>query len=176
MDEQTKAVVTIKCPHCAEELKDVVFEFVDPGMPVRLTCAFCGEGIWLKVLGVNDDGTARIQIGVTVTPENVTDLLKECGGKCPTCGREFKASQERKYKLMPTLEIVRQGNRLTPNGIAVVIKRLCDEDVIPAVFVSRENARGSDSIVVELRWNDLEAAERGLVIYGTKIPEIGGAE
>lgn len=171
MDEQTKALVTIECPHCQSENADLELVVVDPELPIRVACRECGEPIWVRILEVREDGTARLQIGKAVKPEEITKLLEETGGKCPTCGREIKGSQERVYLLDDSVHVVRQGKALSPNGIAVVIKRLCDEDVIPAQFVFRETVKETGHLKIKLRWNDLEAAERGLKVWGTLIPE-----
>ena len=171
MDEQTKALVTIECPHCQSENADLELVVVDPELPIRVACRECGEPIWVKILEVKEDGTARLQIGKAIKPADITKLLEENGGKCPACGREIKGSQERTYLLDDSVHVVRQGKALSPNGIAVVLQRLCSEDVIPARFIYRETIKETGALRVKLRWNDLEAADRGLKIWETLIPE-----
>jgi len=168
-----KLHVTIDCPHCQKQVINLPLDYVGPDIPIRKSCPLCGEPLWVRVAELLPDGQARLQIGTTVTPSEITELLKEHGGKCPTCGREVKpeANQMRSYLIPEDAGIVRQGKVLPPHGVAKMIRRLCESGTIPAVWKSRLDLE-DDGIVVQLWWNDIAAANKGLEIFGVKLEEV----
>jgi len=168
-----KLHVTITCPHCSREVINLPLDYVGPDVPIRKSCPFCGDAIWVRIAELQPDGQARLHIGTTISPSEITELLKEHGGRCPTCGREVRpeAKQMRSYLIPVDAGIVRQSKVLPAVGAAKMIHRLCESGTIPAVWKGRRDLEDG-SIVVQLWWNDLVAADKGLELGGVKLEEV----